>query len=69
MPGLDERIAYGRLIRERASLLVEAYGETALEKARGAAAEPGLPEAERSFWSSVADRILRSTLAVERPVH
>jgi hypothetical protein len=58
---LEERIAYGRRIRERADLLLEAYGEAALEQARTAAAEPGMPAAERSFWSSVADRILRST--------
>lgn len=64
MTGLDERIAYGRRIRERATLLLEAYGETALEQARQAAAEPGLPAAERSFWSSVADRIVRATAPV-----
>jgi len=63
MAPLEERIAYGRKIRERAALLLEAYGETALDQARRAAAEPGLPAAERSFWSSVADRITRSTAA------
>lgn len=65
MAALDERIAYGRKIRERASLLLDAYGDTALVQAQQAASEPGLPEAERSFWSSVAERITRSTALVE----
>ncbi|MFT3974701.1 MAG: hypothetical protein QM699_14965 [Amaricoccus sp.] len=65
MAPLEERIAYGRKIRERASLLLEAYGETALMQARSAADQPGLPAAERSFWASVAERIVRSTASVE----
>lgn len=60
---LDERIAYGRRIRERALCLLDAYGESALDQARQAAEEPGIPAAERSFWSAVADRIVRATSA------
>jgi hypothetical protein len=58
---LDERVAYGRAIRARADCLIEAYGDRALEQARQAAVEPGLPAAERSFWDAVADRIVRAT--------
>lgn len=65
MADFEERIAYGRRIRDRASLLLEAYGDTALDEARRAADEPGLPAAERSFWSSVAARIARSSAPVE----
>lgn len=65
MAPLEERFAYGRKIRERAALLLEAYGDTAFEQAQRAAGEPGLPAAEQSFCSAVAERIARSTASVE----
>ena len=54
-PYLEERIAYGRSIRQRASCLIDAHGAEAL----GAAEEPGVAAAERSFWMAVAARIAR----------
>lgn len=60
-PHLQERVAYGRSIRQRATCLLEAYGaEEARAEALRAAAEPGLAEAERSFWQAVADRLARA---------
>ena len=64
MARLDERIAYGRRIRDRANCLIDAHGDLALDQARQAAAEPGLPAAERSFWSAVAERIARASAVV-----
>jgi hypothetical protein len=54
-------MAYGRAIRERASHLLEAHGDCALEEARLAAADPAIPAAEQSFWHAVADRVARMT--------
>lgn len=58
-PSMEARIAYGRSIRERATCLLEAYGELAAEEALRAADEPGLAAAERSFWEAVAARLAR----------
>lgn len=61
-PHLQERVAYGRSIRQRATCLLEAYGpDEARAEALRAADEPGLAEAERSFWHAVADRIARGS--------
>jgi hypothetical protein len=59
VPRLQERVAYGRSIRERASCLLEAHGPEARTEALRAAAQPGLGAAERSFWVAVAARIAR----------
>jgi hypothetical protein len=56
---LEERAAYGRVIRQRAVCLLEAHGQEAWGEALSAAREPGLAEAERSFWEAVAARIAR----------
>lgn len=61
---LEERVAYGRAIRERASHLLEAHGPGALDAARRAADEPGILAAERSFWEAVADRVTRASTTV-----
>ena len=58
-PYLEERIAYGRSIRQRASCLIEAHGADARAEALEAAEEPGVAAAERSFWMAVAARIAR----------
>ena len=58
-PHLEERVAYGRSIQQRASCLIEAHGHAAEEEARRAASEPGLAAAERSFWEAVASRVAR----------
>ena len=58
-PHLQERVAYGRSIRERASCLLEAHGPEARDEALRAAQEPGLAAAERSFWEAVAARVSR----------
>ncbi|HRO10628.1 hypothetical protein [Amaricoccus sp.] len=58
-PFIEERIAYGRSIRQRASCLIEAYGAEARAEALRAAEEPGLAAAERSFWIAVAARVAR----------
>jgi hypothetical protein len=59
VPHLQERVAYGRSIRERASCLLESHGEAAASEALRAAQEPGLGAAERSFWEAVAARVVR----------
>ena len=59
VPHLQERVAYGRSIRERARCLVESHGEAAASEALRAAQEPGLGAAERSFWEAVAARVVR----------
>jgi hypothetical protein len=64
---LNDRIAYGRRVRERALCLIEAHGPHAEALARDAADEFGLPEAERGFWSAVADRIVRLSAAGRAP--
>ena len=56
---LEQRIAYGRSIRDRAHCLIEAHGLDAEDEALLAAREPGLAAADRSFWEAVAARIAR----------
>lgn len=56
---LEERVAYGRSIRHRAACLLEAHGREAAAEALRAADEPGLADAERSFWEAVAARLAR----------
>ena len=58
-PHLEERIAYGRSIRQRASCLIDAHGAEARAEALRAAEEPGIAAAERSFWMAVAARVAR----------
>ena len=58
-PHLEERVAYGRSIRQRACCLIEAYGDAAEAEALRAAQEPGLGAAEQSFWVAVAGRVAR----------
>jgi hypothetical protein len=58
-PHLEERVAYGRSIRQRASCLIDAHGNAAATEALRAAQEPGLAAAERSFWEAVAARAAR----------
>lgn len=62
-PHLEERVAYGRSIRQRASCLVDAHGPRAEAEALQAAEEPGLAAADRSFWTAVAARIARGRAA------
>lgn len=59
----EERVAYGRIIRERAACLVAAHGVHAEAEAREAANESGAPMAERNFWSAVAARVARESAA------
>lgn len=59
VPHLQERVAYGRSIRERARCLLESHGPAAASEALRAAREPGLAAAERSFWEAVAARVVR----------
>ena len=56
---LNERVAYGRSIRDRADCLLEAHGPEARAEALRAADEPGIAAAERSFWHAVAARVAR----------
>lgn len=65
---LQERVAYGRSIRDRARCLIESHGEAAASEALRAAREPGLADAERSFWEAVAARVIRH-LTQGEPVH
>ena len=58
-PLLAERIDYGRTIRDRAACLIEAHGLLAEAEALKAGREPGLSEAERTFWEAVAARVAR----------
>ena len=58
-PNMEERIAYGRSIRQRAMCLLEAHGPAAEAEALRAAEEPGLAAADRSFWRAVAARVAR----------
>ena len=60
-PHLEERIAYGRAIRQRASCLIDAHGAEARAEALRAAEEPGMAAAERSFWMAVAARVARDS--------
>jgi hypothetical protein len=63
---LHDRVSYGRVIRDRASCLIEAHGIHAEALARDAASEQGMPEAQRVFWEAVADRIARLAAAPGR---
>lgn len=56
---LEERIAYGRAVRERALCLVEAHGAQAKTVLREAVEEAGLPVGERLFLEAVHDRVDR----------
>lgn len=56
---LDERIALGRAIRDRARETVEARGRLAEAAAWTAARAPGLTPAERAFREAVAARVSR----------
>ncbi len=58
-PHIEERVAYGRSIRQRASCLIDAHGPAAQAEALLASEEPGLAAAERSFWMAVAARVAR----------
>lgn len=58
-PNIEERVAYGRSIRERADCLVEAHGTDAEAEALRAAREPGVAAAEAAFWVAVAARVAR----------
>ena len=58
-PFIEERIAYGRSIRDRAACLLDAHGALAEAEALKAAREPGVAEAERCFWEAVAARVAR----------
>jgi hypothetical protein len=56
---LDERIALGRAIRERAITTVETRGRLAEAAAWTAARAPDLTEAEQYFREAVAVRVSR----------
>ncbi|MBP7002036.1 hypothetical protein [Amaricoccus sp.] len=56
---LEERLAYGRLVRERALCLMEAHGAAATAVLHDAVAEAGLPIGERMFLEAVGARIDR----------
>ena len=56
---LDERIALGRAIRDRAEETVEARGRLAEAAAWAAARATGLSPEERAFREAVAARISR----------
>lgn len=56
---LDERLAVGRAIRERARLTVAERGRLAENAAWAAARAPGLDDGERAFREAVAARVSR----------
>ena len=56
---LDERIALGRAIRDRATQTVEARGRLAEAAAWSAARAPGLSPGELAFREAVAIRVSR----------
>jgi hypothetical protein len=56
---LRERVEYGRAIRQRALCLIEAHGVSAPRLCAAAAAEAGLPAADRNFLTMVGARIAR----------
>ena len=56
---LDERLALGRAIRDRAAATVETRGRLAEASAWAAARAPGLSPAERDFREAVALRVSR----------
>ena len=56
---LDDRIALGRAIRDRAAATVSDRGRLAEAAAWAAARAPGLDDAERAFREAVAIRVSR----------
>ena len=56
---LDDRIALGRAIRDRAAATVSDRGRPAEAAAWAAARAPGLDDAERAFREAVAIRVSR----------
>jgi len=56
---LDERLAVGRAIRDRASETVAARGRLAETAAWAAARDPGIDADERAFREAVALRVSR----------
>ena len=56
---LDERLAVGRAIRDRASETVANRGRLAETAAWAAARAPGLSDRERAFREAVAVRVSR----------
>lgn len=65
-PELEERIAYGRAVRERAVCLMAAHGVDAGPMAHAAATDPALPMAHRLFFEAVERRIERIAAAPRR---
>jgi hypothetical protein len=61
LASIEERVAYGRSIRDRAECLLEAHGPEAEAEALSAAGEPGMAAADRAFWEAVAARVSRLT--------
>jgi hypothetical protein len=64
-PRFEERIDYGRAIRDRALCFVEAHGARAPAVLAEAVCDAGLPEVERLFLEAVAARVAR--LSARRP--
>lgn len=56
---INERVAYGRQIRHRAEVLLDAHGAVAEKVALAASEDEALSESDRAFWRSVAGRIAR----------
>ena len=56
---LDDRIALGRAIRERATATVSDRGRLAETAAWAAARAPGIDDSERAFREAVAIRVSR----------
>jgi hypothetical protein len=56
---LDERLAVGRAIRDRASETVASRGRLAESAAWAAARAPGIDDDERAFREAVAVRVSR----------
>lgn len=56
---LDERLALGRAIRDRAAATVHSRGRLAEAAAWIAARDPGLDDGERAFREAVAARVSR----------
>ena len=56
---IEERAAYGRTIRARATCLLDSHGPEAWGEALLASREPGIAAGERSFWEAVAARVAR----------
>ena len=58
LPRCQDRVTYGRSIRESASRLLDFYGAGA-ERAALAARDAGTALEERAFWEAVAARVAR----------